>query len=87
MTPSNVVPGFRSTGVCPFERRAIKVARYEEHDEEEDLSEQTGRKYIPLLSPAPNRERPVRALKFPPTSHSQRRRFSDSRYAGKMVVT
>ena len=50
MTPSNIVSGVRSTGVCPFDRRAIKVARYEEQDEKEDLSKQTELKYIHVHS-------------------------------------
>ena len=36
MSPSNVVSGFRSTGVCPFDSYAIKVPGFEEEGEEEE---------------------------------------------------
>ena len=61
MSPSNVVSGFRSTGVCPFDRYAIIVPGFEEEGEEEeldDLSEKTGLAYIPLFSPAPKHQKP-----------------------------
>ena len=58
MNPSTVVSGFHSTGVCPFDRHAIKLPNVDEEEEEEDsddLSEETGVPYIPLFSPAPKK--------------------------------
>ena len=54
MNSNNVISGFRATGICPFNRNAIKVPGLEEEREDADsLSEKTGLAYIPLFSPAP----------------------------------
>ena len=57
MNPSTVISGFRSTGVCPFDKHAIKLPNVDEEEEEDldDLSEETGLAFIPLLSPAPRK--------------------------------
>ena len=60
MNASNIISGFRSTGICPFDRRTLKVPGFEQeeegdHEDLDNLSEETGLAYIPLFSPAPKR--------------------------------
>ena len=56
MHPSNIISGFRSTGVYPFDRTAIRVPGLEEENKDTDsLAISSGLAYIPLYSPAPQR--------------------------------
>ena len=56
MTPSNIVASFRATGICPFDKSAIRIPEVV-NDEQfssfcpESLSQRTGLAYIPLYSP------------------------------------
>lgn len=52
MTVSNIVGGFKTTGVFPLDRDAIKLPE----NMMEKLTEQSGLKYIPLSSPAKPRK-------------------------------
>ena len=55
MTLANIVAGFRVTGVCPFNRNAIRLPSEESTKfNPEALPKSTGIKYIPLYSPARN---------------------------------
>ena len=54
MSPKNIASSFKTTGICPFNRHALKVPGMEKgfslfHPE--SLLEQTGLKYIPFYSP------------------------------------
>ena len=75
MSPSNIMSGFRCTGICPFDRSAIKVPGGEMSSDDEgvvDLGEKTGLKYIPLFSPAPKRkERQPSSPTFPSLSFTE----------------
>lgn len=51
MTIPNAIAAFRTTGVYPFDRTAIKTV----DTVTTSLTESTGLHYIPLLSPAPSR--------------------------------
>ncbi len=63
MNLNNVIAGFKCTGICPFDRFAIKIPGCESSaDEEESLAEKTGLKYVPLFSPAP---KPRAQVSFP----------------------
>ncbi len=53
MNPNNVIAGFKCTGICPFDRSAIKIPGCESSADEESLEEKTGVKYVPLFSPSP----------------------------------
>ena len=37
MSPSNIMSGFRCTGICPFDRSAIKVPGFEMSSEDEGV--------------------------------------------------
>ena len=50
MTAPNVIAGFHTCGVCPFNRNAIPLP--ESVFKPESLAEDTGLAYIPLYSPA-----------------------------------
>ena len=50
MTASNIIAGFRTCGVCPFDRNAIQLPKTV--FEPEKLTKDTGLAYIPLYSPA-----------------------------------
>ena len=53
MTPSNIASGFRATGVCPFNRSAIKIPGIGDATEEPSALLKTTRlAFIPLFSPA-----------------------------------
>ena len=58
MTIKNVVAGFRVTGVCPFDRKAIKIPEECTSFKPESLPQSTGLAYIPLYSPAHTRTHP-----------------------------
>jgi hypothetical protein len=58
MTIKNVVAGFRVTGVCPFNRTAIKIPGKYTAFNPESLPQSTGLAYIPLYSPAHSRTHP-----------------------------
>ena len=64
MTPSNIVAGFRSTGVCPFNRYAI-LHGDSSADRSCNLSKATGLTYIPLFSPAPRRRHSFKSSPIP----------------------
>ena len=54
MHPINIISGFRSTGIYPFDRNAIHVPDLEEeNDVQESLAIASGLAYIPLYSPVP----------------------------------
>ena len=56
MDPSNIISGFRSTGIYPLDRNAIHVpALDEESEDQESLATSSGLAYIPLYSPVPRR--------------------------------
>ena len=53
MTQSNVIAGFRTTGVCPFSPEKIEIEAFSESDHEfvpDSLSKRTGLAYIPLYN-------------------------------------
>jgi len=52
MTVPNAAAAFRTTGVYPFDRTAVKTV-----DTVQSLSQLTGLHYIPVLSPAPSRRK------------------------------
>jgi len=52
MTIPNAAAAFRTTGVYPFDRTAVKTV-----DTVQSLSQLTGLHYIPVLSPAPSRRK------------------------------
>ena len=53
MTPSNIASGFRATGVCLFNRSAIKIPGIGDVTEEPSALLKTTRlAFIPLFSPA-----------------------------------
>ena len=53
MTLPNIVAGFRVTGVCPFNRNAVRLpSEARTKFDPEALPKSTGIKYIPLYSPA-----------------------------------
>ena len=56
MSMSNILGGFKNTGVYPFNRGAL----LSQSPVRPSLSQRTGQNYIPLFSPVPSR--PVRAL-------------------------
>ncbi len=63
MTIKNIKSGFRTTGICPFDKTAIMLPDDENSFEEfnpHSLAKQTGLKYIPLYSSSPicQRRRP-----------------------------
>ena len=53
MTPSNVIAGFRCTGIFPFNRNAVKARseKFQKFDPEA-LSRESRISYVPLFSPA-----------------------------------
>lgn len=51
LTPRNIISGFRTTGVYPPDRKAIKLPS----EEMPNLAQQTGIAYIPLYTPAKRR--------------------------------
>ena len=53
MAMSNVIAGFRITGIFPFDRRALRPSEGKVNPKPTSLAERTGLKYVPLLSPAP----------------------------------
>ena len=64
MTPNNIIAGFHSTGVCPYNKYAIlrgdsSVGR------SCNLSKAAGVTYIPLFSPAPRRRRSFQSSPIP----------------------
>ena len=62
MTGSNIVSGFKATGICPFDRNVITFPSEEESFSKfkpESLVERTGISYIPLYSPAPARTKSI----------------------------
>ena len=53
MTPSNIASGFRATGICPFNRSAIKIPGVDNvSDEESPILKATRLAYVPFISPA-----------------------------------
>lgn len=61
MTVSNIMAGFKKTGVCPFDRNAIKLP-YDfsyQHFQPEELVKESGLAYIPMYSPKPSRHKQV----------------------------
>ena len=53
MTPSNIASGFRATGICPFNRSAIKIPGVDNvSDEESSILKPTRLAYVPFISPA-----------------------------------
>ena len=50
MTMTNIISGFRCTGICPFDRSAIRPVQSSYNPT--SLAERTGLKFIPLCSPA-----------------------------------
>ena len=57
MTASNIISSFKATGVCPFNRLAVKLPGMEEKEEfssfqPESHAQRTGLAYIPLYSPS-----------------------------------
>jgi len=77
MSPSNVVAGFRCTGICPLDRSAIKIPGCESSGDEENesLTEKTGLKYIPLLSPAPKPKGRMSSLSCSSASFTEEERL------------
>ena len=62
MTGSDIVSGFKATGICPFDRNVITFPSEEESFSKfkpESLVERTGISYIPLYSPAPARTKSI----------------------------
>ena len=62
MTGSNIVSGFKATGIYPFDRNVITFPSEEQSFSKfkpESLVERTGISYIPLYSPAPVRTKSV----------------------------
>ena len=56
MSARNIVASFKTTGVCPFNRQALKVPGMEKEEptifQPNNLAERTGLKLIPLYSPS-----------------------------------
>lgn len=60
MTITNVVSGFKTTGIYPLDRSTILPITYPESPAvRPQLSHRTGLNYIPLFSPNPHRHAPV----------------------------
>ena len=62
MTMSNIVSSFKTTGICPFNRRASSLPDEESYCDStkmESLAQRSGLAYIPLFSPAPPRSSAV----------------------------
>lgn len=55
MTLTNVITGFRVTGVFPFDQYALWPQDPAEVKQKESLAERTGLKFIPLFTPKPNK--------------------------------
>ena len=52
MTMTNIIAGFRTTGVYPFNRDALQSKVLSSSFDPTSLSTRTGLKFIPLYSPA-----------------------------------
>ena len=53
MTPSNIASGLRATGICPFNRSAIKIPSVDDvSDEKSPILKATRPAYVPFISPA-----------------------------------
>lgn len=65
MTATNIISSFKSTGICPFDRSAIKLPGKEKvvssSFKPESLAQKTGLAFIPLYSPL---RKPTEGLKF-----------------------
>ncbi len=62
MTIPNIVSSFRITGVCPFDRSAIRLPSVDDKSETKSLAQRSGLGYIPLISPiSPARLSPARS--------------------------
>ncbi|XP_019854672.1 PREDICTED: tigger transposable element-derived protein 2-like [Amphimedon queenslandica] len=57
MTQRNIASGFEVTGICPFNRNAIKTGNDKQETISRSLLDQTGLAYIPLYSPDIKRTR------------------------------
>ena len=67
MSPRNITAGFRTTGVYPLDRSAIKLPG----EKTLDLAEKTGIAYIPLYTPAKHRISAVTAPSFGEDEHNE----------------
>ena len=52
---SNVIAGFRITGIFSFDRHALRPSEGKVKPKPKSLAERTGLKYVPLFSPAPTK--------------------------------
>ena len=55
MAMSNVIAGFRITGIFPFDHHALRPSEGKVKPKPKSLAEWTGLKYVPLFSPAPTK--------------------------------
>ena len=58
MTMTNILGGFRTTGVYPFNRNALQLKTMSTTFDSSSLTERTGLKFIPLYSPAVPQSQP-----------------------------
>lgn len=80
----NIISGFRSTGVFPFDRTAIHVPGLEKENKDTDsLAISSGLAYIPLYSPAPQRRSVEKNDQF---TEADLRKFQE-RYENQYDVT
>ena len=63
MTMKNIAFGFKTTGVCPFDRTIVQIPILEDttymHFQPENVVKKSGLAYIPLYSPKPTKHYPV----------------------------
>jgi hypothetical protein len=69
MSSRNITSSFRTTGICPFNRHALKVPGMEAEGfavfQPEQLVKKTGLNYIPMYSPCSRQSNTPRTLKEP----------------------
>jgi hypothetical protein len=72
---SNITAGFRVTGICPFNRKAISLPSEEPTKTRkfnpEALPQATGIKYVPLYSPACSSQQKKRTKSCKGASYGQ----------------
>ena len=63
MTVKNIAAGFKTTGVCPFDRTIVQIPIQEDttymHFQPESVVKKSGLAYIPLYNPKPTKHYPV----------------------------
>ncbi len=75
MTPKNIIAGFKTTGVYPPDRNAIKLPG----KEVPNVATKTGNAYMPLYTPAKRRIPNLECSKFTEEEQEDFQRVYDSR--------